>query len=549
MKKYLTIAAALLAFVGCTDTKVETPAKQDKISVAPESLTYSKDGGVQQVIVTSTGEWELVASETYDWVSSDITKGVDGDIVTFKADANYTGSELSAVYTFKTGLAETDLLIVSKSGVPTFMELASASELELTYDVEQVELVFNTNLNYRSLKASVSDNAADWMSFRVAREEDGNVAKLYFTLKKNEGRENREGVITVSADEQEPVEVHVIQRAQPVIVPENNQYVLGLEGGNVEIKVDANIEYSVSVKATEGAEWLKYNGKKNGVETFSASSIAEGKRYSTVTFTEKNPIEGVEPLVVTVSVRQTPPALITSAVDFTKARAYPVWSQDALTTLSSIRNCSFEALVRADDFKTSGSLSTIMGREGEYLLRIGDSGIPSNRFQLATFGKNFTDPSLNLETDTWYHIAVTFDNGKNTVYINGVEMCTGQNANPYINLGIQHNDESGYYVQRCFWVGYAYDSARDFRGLMCELRVWNKTLTAEEINSPDHFYGVDPNSEGLLAYWKLNEGQGHEFEDCTGHGNTLYGETNVRSSGSSQVGDPGANWVEVSLPE
>ena len=30
--------------------------------------------------------------------------------------------------------------------------------------------------------------------------------------------------------------------------------------------------------------------------------------------------------------------------------------------------------------------------------------------------------------------------------------------------------------------------------------------------------GVDSQSEGLVAYWKMNEGEGHIFKDATGHG-------------------------------
>ena len=30
--------------------------------------------------------------------------------------------------------------------------------------------------------------------------------------------------------------------------------------------------------------------------------------------------------------------------------------------------------------------------------------------------------------------------------------------------------------------------------------------------------GVDSKSKGLVAYWKLNEGEGHIFHDATGNG-------------------------------
>ena len=46
--------------------------------------------------------------------------------------------------------------------------------------------------------------------------------------------------------------------------------------------------------------------------------------------------------------------------------------------------------------------------------------------------------------------------------------------------------------------------------------MWNRALTASEISTG--FAGVNAHSEGLVAYWKMNEGEGHIFHDATGHG-------------------------------
>ena len=54
-----------------------------------------------------------------------------------------------------------------------------------------------------------------------------------------------------------------------------------------------------------------------------------------------------------------------------------------------------------------------------------------------------------------------------------------------------------------FYLGRSYANNRDFCGLMSEVRVWNRALSAAEINAENHFYTVDPNSEGLVAYWNL----------------------------------------------
>ena len=47
---------------------------------------------------------------------------------------------------------------------------------------------------------------------------------------------------------------------------------------------------------------------------------------------------------------------------------------------------------------------------------------------------------------------------------------------------------------------------------MAEVRVWNRTLTKEEINAENHFYSVPVDSEGLVGYWKLNDGARSDYQ-------------------------------------
>ena len=64
------------------------------------------------------------------------------------------------------------------------------------------------------------------------------------------------------------------------------------------------------------------------------------------------------------------------------------------------------------------------------------------------------------------------------------------------------------------WTGYR--GSQYFRGRIAEVRVWNRALSTGELQM--NLCGVDSQSEGLVAYWKMNEGEGHIFKDATGHG-------------------------------
>ena len=70
---------------------------------------------------------------------------------------------------------------------------------------------------------------------------------------------------------------------------------------------------------------------------------------------------------------------------------------------------------------------------------------------------------------------------------------------------------------------------------MSEFRVWNRVLTPDEINERNHFYTVEPDAPGLVAYWKMNEGQGNLIHDY--------------ANGYDLTSHNPLTWISVSLPE
>jgi len=44
-------------------------------------------------------------------------------------------------------------------------------------------------------------------------------------------------------------------------------------------------------------------------------------------------------------------------------------------------------------------------------------------------------------------------------------------------------------------------------------------LTQEDINAKNHFYQVEPDADGLVSYWKFDEGVGPSIADYSGNGN------------------------------
>lgn len=197
---------------------------------------------------------------------------------------------------------------------------------------------------------------------------------------------------------------------------------------------------------------------------------------------------------------------------------------------SGMRQFTLEALVRPAQF--GRLISTLMGVEGHFLLRIGDAGVPDNQLQVAA-NRNLTNSSLQLETGKWTHIACVFDNGNISVYLNGSLKLSG-------NCGMSSVTFPGYGSDkreadsRAFWIGYSYADDRYFDGDISEVRIWNKCLTQSDLQAPGHFYAVDPASDGLAAYWKCDEGAGQTLTDYA-NGNDL------------SLDNP-CKWPKVNLP-
>lgn len=224
-------------------------------------------------------------------------------------------------------------------------------------------------------------------------------------------------------------------------------------------------------------------------------------------------------------------ALINVVAGLAENRAWPDW-KDA-SPVTDMGQFTLEALVNCTQF--GRQISTIMGIEGQFLIRIGDAGVPDNQIQVATRAGNLTNADLQLETGRWYHVAVTFDRGAVKVYIDGFERLSGSVGTSTVNFGVIHSDESDG-RPRCFWIGYSYNDERYLDGYISEARIWNKALTADEINATNHFYKVEPDSEGLVAYWKFNDGAGSVVKDHTSYGNDLTVEA-------------APEWKAVTLPE
>lgn len=252
-------------------------------------------------------------------------------------------------------------------------------------------------------------------------------------------------------------------------------------------------------------------------------------------------------------------SLLNYVADLKGNRSWPVW--DNWDQVKNLETFTMEALINCHAFNNESKILTVMGVEDHFLVRIGDVTIPTNQIQIAcaykdveggsTLRADLTDPSLQLKVDRWYHLAVTFNKGYIKVYLDGRLRAEKDltNIGTVVRDGVQipiefkavdfsapHSDESDG-KSRCFWIGYSYDSKRCLDGMIAEARLWNKVLSAEEINAPNHFYKLYPSdiNASLLAYWKFDDAAGKAVKDYSIYGNNLSSDHDIL-------------WRPVSLP-
>lgn len=220
-------------------------------------------------------------------------------------------------------------------------------------------------------------------------------------------------------------------------------------------------------------------------------------------------------------------ALVNVAANMVENNASLV-NPSAASALANITEFTFQCIINVDAWGGADSnIQSIAGIESNWLFRVSDSGLPANQLQFVTPSGNITDASWQLKANQFQRLTFTWDasTGQATLYVDGVKKNTMTGSS---RRGVSWNS-SGFYI------GKSYNDNRWLNGLISEVRVWNRILSDAEIADATQPYLIDVNAEGLVAYWKFNEGAGSLIHDyCNGY------DLNCVST---------PKWVEISLPE
>ncbi len=177
----------------------------------------------------------------------------------------------------------------------------------------------------------------------------------------------------------------------------------------------------------------------------------------------------------------------------------------------NLSNYTIEFKVFSYRFGKVGDIKRVLAIEGKNeeeanMFRFGENGSAGGDILQWVLPGGRCFSSTHFKTNRWYLVSCTYDGATFKMYVDGVE-------------DAQANGSGKVTPFQRFELGMSWGNYRNsqfYQGRLCEVRVWDRALTASEIAMG--FAGVNAHSEGLVAYWKMNEGEGHIFHDATGHG-------------------------------
>jgi hypothetical protein len=213
----------------------------------------------------------------------------------------------------------------------------------------------------------------------------------------------------------------------------------------------------------------------------------------------------------------------THSYDFERGSNSFLYAADD-TSLDLNSDLTLETWVKFESVPSTGEQHSFISknqssgnqRSYEFLLYEDDLGL-----SLSTDGADATFKSVTWSpsTNTWYHVAATYDQsaGEVKLYVNGTQQGSTQTGAPTTTI---NNSSADLHIG-------SNPQGDAFDGKIDDVRVWNVVRSQSEI-SDDKSQELNGDESGLVGYWKLN----NSLVDETSNDNDL---TNDNATVSSDV--------------
>ena len=244
------------------------------------------------------------------------------------------------------------------------------------------------------------------------------------------------------------------------------------------------------------------------IKPLSQELVDSGDQYAIPVTVQSTDAEGVSSISSYILILDQ--VIITSVPVFNYSNhAEPVMRQDY-----NLNEWTVEFRVNMSSFNINNQ--AIIGiYPDEVYVRFGDAGKDYNMLQVKTKGSQI-DSNTRFDTNTWYHIAIVGNASSMKLYVDGVLDST---------LPLSGSAAWSFEKNQFFFIG---SGSTYFKAdcMLSEFRFWTKAISQSQIQN--NMYIINPQTEGLEAYWKMNEGSGNVLKDATGHGNDMTAAGTLR---------------------
>ena len=274
-RKYLwmVLCAALFLFAACQ--------KAPELTVSgPATIELSADGSSGTFTFTANRDWRASSSDSWVTVSPSSGEASDKPVtVSVRCDANTTYDDRTATVTIRMEDLSQTVTVRQPANLGVILPKQT---FDLQSGANTIDVEVQANVQY-SVSTSV-----DWIKQTGTK---GLTSKtLTFSIAENKTYDPREGKITIKPQEGNAKEqvISVKQAQKDALSVEKTSYDMPYGGGEIEIKVEANVSFDV----TPNADWIHYVQTKALSNSTVCLKIDENATFSsrqgTIVIKQKN---------------------------------------------------------------------------------------------------------------------------------------------------------------------------------------------------------------------------------------------------------------------
>ena len=258
---FISPLTVLVLFLSCQKAP-------ELILTGPSSIELNADGSSSSITFTANRDWRVSSSDAWVTLSPSSGTASEGPVtVTVRCNANTTYDDRTATVTIS--MEELSQTVTVRQPANLGIVLPTQA-FDLQSGAKNIDVTVQANVDY-----SV-DISANWIKQTGTKALTSKT--LTFNIEENKTYDAREGKITIKPKQAGVAEqvISVKQAQKDALNLEKTSYDMPHGGGEIEIKVEANVSFDV----TPNADWIHYTQTKALSSSMVCLKVDENTTYS-----------------------------------------------------------------------------------------------------------------------------------------------------------------------------------------------------------------------------------------------------------------------------